>query len=111
MVPLTAQRIRTAPTVVISEIQLGRSAPWIVQVNRFYAQDLKERNVSRPDLDPNDRGRGDRDDPNRPGTKPAPGEKPRPGAPGAEPKPGTQPKPGTEPKPGIEPKPRTEKPQ
>lgn len=110
MVPLTAERIKTAPAVEKSEMQLSRSAPWIAQVNRFFAEDLRQRNVSRPDLDPDARERGDQPrrgeregaDPNRrtpgAGTRPEtnptdparPEARPRPRAPGGAPQPSTE---------------------
>lgn len=114
MAPLTAERIKTAPAVDKGELQLTRTAPWIVQVNRFYAEDLRERNVSRPDLDPNARDRNEQ--PGREGTDPnrrTPGAGTRPDAnPDGASRPQTQPRPGTPggtPQPSTEP--RTEKPQ
>jgi sporulation protein YlmC with PRC-barrel domain len=107
MVPLTAERIKTAPAVDKGELQLTPTAPWIVQVNRFYAQDLRERNVSRPDLDPNSRERGEQPgrerregaDPNRrspgagrPEANPDAPSQPRPGTPGGAPRPSTEPR-------------------
>lgn len=68
-VPLTQQRIRTAPTVMLTDIDLVNNQTWVTQVNEFYATELNDRRVSRPDLDRNrDRSNRDADQPdaNRP---------------------------------------------
>lgn len=82
MTGLTSERLKTAPAIDTSDVELGRSAAWISLVNRFYAEDLKHRNVSRPDLDANQQPR----DPSeaRPGVQPRPGT-PRQPAPGQKP--------------------------
>lgn len=111
MVPLTAARIRTAPTVVTSKVQTARSATWVDQVNRFYADDLKQRKVSRPDIDSKTQQDQDSATPGRrtpdagakPGTNPEKPTRPQ------EPKPRIKPAPGSEPRP--EANPGTEKPQ
>lgn len=62
-VPVTIDRIRTAPMVTIADLDLRGTPAWRTQVNEFYAADLKERRVARPELD---RERNDADSrPNR----------------------------------------------
>ncbi len=51
LVPLTEERIKTAPALNIAEVDLMRSATWVNQVNTFYEADLNERRTARPDLD------------------------------------------------------------
>lgn len=59
-VPLTQERMKSAPQIDISKAELTRSAAWINQVDEFYGAELKERRVSRPDLS----------EPGRPGATP-----------------------------------------
>jgi len=65
-IPLTIDRIRTAPMVTIADLDLRGSPGWRTQVNDFYATDVQERRVARPELDrdTNDRD-ANRDEPNR----------------------------------------------
>lgn len=71
MVPLTEERIKTAPSYDVADIQLMQSAPWIEQVNQFYDADLQRRRVARPDLEGAPRQRTNRDDPVNRATNPA----------------------------------------
>jgi sporulation protein YlmC with PRC-barrel domain len=51
LVPLTEERIKTAPALNIAEVDLMRSATWIDQVDTFYEADINQRRTARPDLD------------------------------------------------------------
>jgi sporulation protein YlmC with PRC-barrel domain len=61
-VPVTIDRIRTAPMITIANLDLRGTPAWRGQVNEFYAAELKDRRVARPELD---RDRNDADRPNR----------------------------------------------
>ena len=62
-VPVTVQRIRTAPMIAIADLDLRGAPAWRTEVNQFYATEMKERRVARPELD---RNRNDSDSrPNR----------------------------------------------
>jgi sporulation protein YlmC with PRC-barrel domain len=50
-IPMTPERIKTAPTVMLSEVTLTGAPEWKTQVSDFYKDDLRERRVSRPELD------------------------------------------------------------
>ena len=88
MTAMTTERIKTAPAINTSDIDLSRSAEWTNLVNHFYAEDLKHRNVSRPDLDadqrrdPNDARSGQpRTVPQQPGSGQQPSSSPQPRTP------------------------------
>lgn len=51
LVPLTEERIKTAPALNIAEVDLMRTATWINQVDTFYEADINQRRTARPDLD------------------------------------------------------------
>jgi len=50
-VPLSQDRIKTAPTLVMTNADLTTTPTWVTKVDDFYGEELKERRVSRPDLD------------------------------------------------------------
>lgn len=50
-VPLTAQRLTQVPTVTLNDAQILSDAAWVASVDDFFATDLMERRVSRPDLE------------------------------------------------------------
>jgi hypothetical protein len=50
-VPLTQDRIKTAPTIVLTDADLASEPTWVTKVHDFYDAEMKERRVSRPDLD------------------------------------------------------------
>lgn len=87
-VPVTVERIRTAPMITVADLDLRGTPAWRTEVNQFYSTEIEERRVARPDLDRNrddanrdDAGRpnrnADRDQPDRPrqGDRPRAGEK------------------------------------
>jgi hypothetical protein len=103
-----AARLRTAPFISRTRVDLAFSAPWVNEVTTFYDAEIRERRSARPDLDsrepadrPGDRPRtGD-----RPGDRPPAGERPgqRPRTP-----PRTDDRPEPDPAPGTPPRsPRT----
>jgi sporulation protein YlmC with PRC-barrel domain len=111
-VPVTVQRIRTAPMIAIGNLDL-RGAPWRTEVNQFYAAEVKERRVARPELD-RDRNDADarpdrdadRNSPDRPRTENTPDAENRPDA-GNRPDAANRPKAGNRPNTSTKPESRT----
>ena len=52
-IPLTQERIKAAPTVVLGDVDLTRTPSFVADVDEFYSAELQERRVSRPDFDQN----------------------------------------------------------
>jgi len=49
-VPLTSARLASAPVMTGTSTDFTRSANWVNQADQFFAQDLQQQRVARPDL-------------------------------------------------------------
>jgi hypothetical protein len=116
IVSMPIARIREAPIISATDIDLALSAAWVNEVNVFFETELEQRRVARPELEGRDQpdererpGARDTDEPRRgepPGTRDT--EEPRPGARETEPEPGAR---DPEPRRGERPEtPQTEEP-
>ena len=94
IVNVPVARIRQAPIISATDIDLAVNAAWVTEVNTFFREDVEQRRVARPELDGRDRP----DRPDAPDTdEPRPGERPR--------------TPRTDDEPEPRPRPRTETPR
>lgn len=72
MLPITQERIKTAPAINIAEVELMKSSQWRTQVDTFYEKDLSARRTARPaelDRNNNDNANPPRERNPRPGTR------------------------------------------
>lgn len=51
VVPLSLERLQQAPTIATTDPELADSAAWVSDVDAFFADDIRETRVSRPDFD------------------------------------------------------------
>lgn len=56
-VSLTEDRLKTAPQINVAEAELTPNADWTTQVNQFFATEIQQRRVARPDLREDEPGR------------------------------------------------------